>query len=423
VAGSNPELTFWTDPRTGTEAGAGTPVTKSGVRVQQPTLDLVAPSDDPDAPAVFGTGDRLAGRYLLGTQIADGGMGTVWSAVDVQTGDEVVVKLMSVDLLDNEEAVMRFEQEADVVASIQSPHVVRFVDYGIVAGAPFIVLERLTGEDLEGRLGRGPLPLSECAHLLEQIAHALLAAHVKGVIHRDVKPANIFLAEQDGRETVKLLDFGVAKLREGARIHTGAGVTVGSPEFMSPEQVQGNPRLDGRSDLFALGSLIYTCVTGKMPFAGAHVADTFQRILRGAYTPPSELMSELPPSIDRFFRKALATDAQDRFQNAAEMAAEFREVVETARIMSRPPAWRAPQALGVPSTTPPPAKRKLLDGRKKHIVASAAAILALIGAALATSVWVGSASEQASEQASPQPSQHDAAPTPTVVDGAQPSAK
>ncbi len=289
------------------------------------------PLNEPVVARVVAAGHVLGGRYRLTAPIAEGGMGTLWAATDETAGREVAVKLMSFDLAKSVEAVGRFRQEAEVIERIDCAHIVRFIDQGMIGSTPYLVLERLHGEDLAQRLARGPLDLGETATVLDHIAHALVAAHVAGVIHRDVKPANIFLAEQDGQTVVKLLDFGVAKLAAGGRVKTGAGIAVGSPSFMSPEQLQGLPDVDGRSDVFGLAAVAYACLTGAFPFAGVHLHDTFQRIMRGVFESPSARMPGLPPELDQFFRQGLAVRREDRFPNAAAMARAFRAIVQDAQ--------------------------------------------------------------------------------------------
>jgi serine/threonine protein kinase len=308
----------------------------------------------------FASGDVIGGRYHLEERTAEGGMGEVWTAFDQKLSREVVVKRMNADLLGDEVSRKRFEQEAQVIASVTSPHVVEFLDYGVEEGVPYIVLERLVGEDLEQRLRRGRLRPDQCVALAEQVASALTAAHAKGVVHRDIKPANIFLARHgdgiDARQIVKLLDFGVAKLR-GSALRTGDGLTVGSPEFMSPEQVEGGRGIDGRSDLFSLAAVLYTSLTGRMPFLGTDFLDTVYLILAGDFVPATELRPSLPPEVDDFFTIALATDPDERFTTPSALAAAFRAAIARPRTSSAPRP-RRPEPVKLPSwpvreTTPP----------------------------------------------------------------------
>jgi len=296
-------------------------------------------------------GSVIANRYRVDESLADGGMGTIWSATDRATGRRVVVKTMHVQLAANGEAVQRFEQEAAIIAAVRSPHVVELLDHGVISGTPYLVLERLDGEDLEQRLARRRLDVDECGRILDQVARGLLPAHVRGVVHRDLKPANIFMSRIGESEIVKLLDFGIAKLSEGARFHTAAGETVGSPEFMSPEQVQGERNLDGRSDVFAMASVVYTCLTGRMPFTGPTIVDTLGRIVAGRFTPPSEVSRDVPPALDAFFERAFAVDRDVRYPNAAVMAQAFRELSDPERMPARRPD--DPELRPLPRHIPP----------------------------------------------------------------------
>ncbi len=290
----------------------------------------------------------LAGRYLLEERTVEGGMGEVWTAHDQKLGREVVVKRMNHSRLGDELSRKRFEQEAQIIGSVASPHVVEFLDYGVEDGVPFIVMERLVGDDLEKRLRRGRLRPEQCAALVEQVASALTAADAKGVVHRDIKPSNILLARQgdgaDAKQIVKLLDFGIAELRVSTAVKTDDGGTVGSPEFMSPEQIEGGVELDGRSDLFSLASVLYTCITGRMPFVGTDFLDTVYLILSSDYVPATVLRPSLPPAVDDFFAIALAPDPDQRFATPSAMAAAFRAAIARPVVSSAPPARPARRA-------------------------------------------------------------------------------
>ena len=341
-------------------------------------------------------------------------MGTLWSAFDQVDEREVVIKTLSADLVDNDEAQRRFELEVDVIASLASPHIVTLHGSGVVDGCPFMVLERLRGEDLEQRLLRGPLDLESCATVVEQVASALLVAHSSGVIHRDVKPGNIFLADDGGRQVVKLLDFGVAKLRDRQRIRTGAGLTVGSPEFMSPEQIQGLSTIDGRSDVFSLAAVAYAALTGHLPFAGHTVVDTFQRILRGAFDPPGRHRPELAGAFDSFFRRAFAIDPARRFSNAAALAAAFRDVVDVLRFAGRkPPPEGTPRWLGSTAVEAPGRPPRRVERRR--LAVAAAAVASLIGVWAACWTWIG---EARARDAATEASDHDTPSAPREADDA-----
>jgi serine/threonine-protein kinase len=273
-------------------------------------------------------GHVLAGRYRLIERLARGGMGSVWAARDEQLQRDVAVKLMHAASREDEEEVRaRFVQEARVAAALSSPHVVTVFDDGVDDGTPFIVLERLDGEDLRRRLERvGALPLASCERLGTQLARGLDAAHAAGIVHRDIKPSNIFLVRGGpgarGEGTAKLLDFGVAK-RGRSGLLTRAGVLVGTPHFMSPEQLRGRRDVDHRSDLFSLAAVLYLCLTGQRPFGG-DASEAMVNIGLASFAPPSRLVSGLPPAIDAFFARALALDPAARFATAGAMARAFR---------------------------------------------------------------------------------------------------
>ena len=214
---------------------------------------------------------------VLGT----GGMAEVYRARDNRLGRDIAIKVISESLAGDPQQVRRFEQEARLAGSLNHPNLVAVYDVGEHEGAPFLVTELLQGESLRRRLARGPLPLKFALDWSAQLAHGLAAAHARGIVHRDVKPDNIFVTSEG---QVKLLDFGIAKLAEGSRAAghhglmdatetptgalTGTGAVLGTPGYMSPEQVRGE-LLDARSDLFSLGAVSYEMLSGQRPFPGA----------------------------------------------------------------------------------------------------------------------------------------------------------
>jgi serine/threonine protein kinase len=293
-------------------------------------------TDDPEASGIFAlaTGLLFAGRYRLVARIARGGMGSVWSATDEKLGRPVAIKFMSADFAEDDEYRHRFEQEARAAARLQSLHVVGIHDHGVAEGIPFIVLERLEGEDLHRRLRRVPrIPIQACDRIFTQAARALRAAHDAGIVHRDIKPQNLFLSRspegEPDEEVVKLLDFGVAKHAGTKGLHTKTGVLVGSPHFMSPEQVRGVRNVDFRTDLFSLAAVIYRCVSGERPFEG-DMPTVMLKISREPPRPISTVAPDLPPALDAFFARALANDPQQRFDSAVAMALAFHEIAEAA---------------------------------------------------------------------------------------------
>ena len=274
----------------------------------------------------------IGGKYVLEHELASGGMGTIWVALDPKLQRRVALKLMASNQVASAAAREQFEREAQLVARLQSPHVVQIHDYGIDAGSPYIVMELLEGEDLKARLERqGRLPLAAVSALLAQAARGLSLTHSVGVIHRDLKPANLFLARGDGGEVVKLLDFGLARDMAGQASPADGGTLAGTPHYMSPEQLQGGAAVDHRSDLWSLGVIAYRALAGRHVFSGESVAALAAQIGAGPILPPSEVVPGLGPEVDRFFERALAREPDRRFQSASEMAAAFAALVEPGR--------------------------------------------------------------------------------------------
>ena len=272
-------------------------------------------------------GHVVFGRYQLVRPLARGGMSSIWVATDRKLRREVAVKLMSATYARSERSRQRFELEAMSVAKLQSPHIVQIYDYGVDHLSPFIVMELLSGEDLRRRIKRERrLPLITTTRLLVQAALGLGEAHAVGMVHRDLKPGNIFLSRGRAGEIVKILDFGVAKAASQSALNddeiTERGAMVGTPQYMSPEQIRCVD-LDYRSDLFSLGVIVYRTLVGVLPFKGKNAADLGVNICNSDFVPPSHLLPDLPPSVDELMRIALAKEPPDRFQSAREMAEAF----------------------------------------------------------------------------------------------------
>jgi eukaryotic-like serine/threonine-protein kinase len=276
-----------------------------------------------------GHGTVIAGRYELVRELARGGMGSVWLATHQQLDTSVAIKFMDPSLASNDEARARFEREAKAAAKLRSPHVVQILDYGVDGGTPFIVMELLRGEDLRARLKRKRrLSLVEAAAVVTQACKALRLAADAGIVHRDLKPGNIFLAESGDDETVKILDFGVAKAtKKQLGAGTTSGMLLGSPHFMSPEQARGGRTVDHRSDLWAMGVIIYRLLTGRKPFEGKELGDVIVKICTEPPPPVLQLAPELPVELEAFFARALSKEPEERFQSAGELARAFSTIV------------------------------------------------------------------------------------------------
>jgi serine/threonine-protein kinase len=317
-----------------------------------------------------GTGSLLAGKYLLERRVAAGGMGAVWAARRLGLGDAVAVKLMHATQVLSPEARTRFEREARAAAQIQSNHVVRVLDYGVDGNIPFLVMELLEGEDLGRRLRRqGRLSLPETSRVLRQIARALRRAHAAGFVHRDLKPANVFLARSDDEELVKLLDFGIAKevALRGTLAETRPGDVLGSPDYMSPEQLVRGDSVDARADLWALGVLLYRMLVGTLPFADVEYTHAFARVLTAPIVLPSVRVSDLPPGLDAFFTLALSREPEFRFATVDALVGAFHTAISVPAPLpslidggewSPPPTSRqASTIVPPPATAPPVAER------------------------------------------------------------------
>jgi serine/threonine-protein kinase len=305
-------------------------------------------------------GDVIAGKFRLERVIGRGGMGAVWAARHLQLDMPVALKFIDAEPgteRDRDEALVRFEREARAAGQIRSPHVVQMLDHGVDPDRrdrPYIAMELLDGEDLGERLRReGRIPVAAAARILTQCAKALRRAHEAGIIHRDLKPGNVFLARFDDDEVVKVLDFGVAKMRRAGAIEeqlaTQTGIVFGSPAYMSPEQARGARAVDHRSDLWSLAVIVFRAVTGVKPFQGSSIADLVIKLCIDPLPVATRLAPDLPPAIDRFFERAFARDPDQRFASAPEMAAAFEAVA--ASITAPAPAPVVNTVASPPSTT------------------------------------------------------------------------
>jgi eukaryotic-like serine/threonine-protein kinase len=267
----------------------------------------------------------IAGHLRLVRLLAEGGMGTVWVAEHAGLKAHVAVKFLSVSG-GNTLAESRFAQEAATAARIKSPHVVQTFDHGIGPdGVPFLVMELLEGETLGARLKRRQrLTLLETGAILVQTSRALTSAHAADFVHRDIKPDNLFLTDSAGELFLKVLDFGIAKDRgEGASGMTQTGVAMGTPFYMSPEQLVSAKSVGMSSDLWALAVTAYRCLTGTLPFQGETYGALAIAIGAGKFTPPTRLRADLPETLDAWFTRALDLDQNQRFPSAKALGESF----------------------------------------------------------------------------------------------------
>jgi tRNA A-37 threonylcarbamoyl transferase component Bud32 len=290
------------------------------------------------------TGRTLRETYALGALLGRGGMGEVYAATHLKNQRRVAVKLLHAHLVEDSEVLARFRREAEITSKLGSDHIVRVIDVDQDQEQPFLVLELVEGESLNARLNtRGPLPLDEVASIVEQIATGLDLAHQAGIVHRDLKPENLFLCPRaDGGTLVKILDFGVSKIRGNATALTGEVAILGTPEFMSPEQALGRAdEVEAPSDLFALGGIAYVCLTGKRPFSAKSVPALLRQICDDEPTPISALRTDVPAGVCDVVVKAMAKQPKDRYATAGELARDFNAASEApsrARRRAKPPS-------------------------------------------------------------------------------------
>jgi serine/threonine protein kinase len=280
-------------------------------------------------------GAVLARSYRLLHTIGEGGMGRVWVAEQLALDRRVAVKVLSDEVIQSKPALELFHREARATAKVDSPHVVRVLDFDVTEqGFPFLVLELLVGETLEERVQRmGGLPLDDVREMLEQTCHALCAAHGCGILHRDIKAENLFL--QAGRRVdVKLLDFGIALMKNGSGGPRQMG-PVGTPQYMSPEQMLAT-EVDERGDLFSLGVCAYYALTGSFPYPGDSCAEIGCSLSKGTFIPPSAYRVGLPHGVDEWFKKAIAVRVEERFDSPNEMMEAFAQAIEPASSRDTP---------------------------------------------------------------------------------------
>jgi serine/threonine-protein kinase len=257
-------------------------------------------------------------------------MGSVWRAQHLTLRSPVAIKLIDPSLASSEEALARFLREAQAAASLRSPHVVQILDHGVDAGVPYIAMELLDGESLADRLTRkGKLSLAETARFMTHTARAMSRAHEAGIVHRDLKPDNIFIVHNEDEEIAKVLDFGIAKAKSSSfDVTTGTrtGAMMGTPYYMSPEQVEGSKTIDHRADLWAMAVITFECVTGARPFDGETLGSLLLQICARALPVPSQ-HGQVPPGFDAWFLRATQRAPDERFQSAREMVDALRTVL------------------------------------------------------------------------------------------------
>jgi len=304
-------------------------------------------------------GTVLGGKYRLREPLGEGGMGSVWIADNLAIkGAEVAVKVLHAHFARETESVQRFRQEAEAAVCIGHPNIVKVFDFGASPdGAPYLVMERMLGESLAARLEReGRLEPEDAVDIVIEVLRALEAAHDKDILHRDLKPENIFLAQAGERVMPKILDFGVSKILgdDAERVRmTRTGALVGTPAYMSPEQALGDATVDLRSDLWAMGVILYELLSGHLPYEGNNYNAVLIRIATGDCTPLAAVAPHLPIGLQAIVSRAMARERGQRFVRVAAM----REALER---------WRRGDDPGVSLVPAPPVPSLLRSSPHMH---------------------------------------------------------
>jgi eukaryotic-like serine/threonine-protein kinase len=327
--------------------------------LETPALALAARDLAQDEPLL--PGGTLVGPYRIVALLARGGMGDVYRATDLRLGRDVALKTLTSAERGDGHAVERFLQEARITASLDHPNIVKVFDVGMSDGRPYLVSELLEGETLRAPIGRGAVPLAEALSIASALTRGLVAAHARGLVHRDLKPENIFLTKSG---TAKILDFGIAKLAQDPALPRGlatlTGVVLGTAGYLAPEQVKGDP-VDARTDLFALGSILFELMTGQRAFVRGHTIDTLHAIVHD--DPPDLLLPGT--ALTSIVKRLLAKAPDARFQSAADLLWAL-EQIDSNQVRSPPPVT--------------PGRRFFRAGRGWTLVGAAA--LAMVLAAL-----------------------------------------
>ncbi len=326
-------------------------------------------------------GTQVTANVRLVELLGEGGMGSVWVAEHEGLQTRVAVKFIAADLIREDPTLLeRFNREAALTAQIKSPNVVQTFDHGVMDdGRPYIVMELLDGEPLSALMKReGQLSVDQAEAVVRQTGKALARAHKLDIVHRDIKPENLFLEEDEDEDLflLKVLDFGIAKqtnLAQPSNV-TSTNMMVGTPEYMSPEQVLSSKTVDGQADCWSLAVVAYRCLTAGVPFTGETVGAVAVAIASGVFTPVTHYRPDLPPTIDAWFSRALTVDPRGRFSGAREMARAFSAAVrgqpmdgatpEVAQLYaSEPPPGMGSPVAGIPAAPPIP---RGLSGTTPH---------------------------------------------------------
>jgi serine/threonine-protein kinase len=341
-------------------------------------------------------GDVIDGKYRITGVVGAGGMGVVVEAAHVSLGRKVAIKLLRSQLLQNAVVVARFEREAKAAVVLRSEHVARVIDVGrLPGGEPFMVMELLEGSNLDDLVERdGPLAPEVAADYVLQACEAIAEAHAIGIIHRDLKPHNLFLTKRvDGSPLVKVLDFGISKVPNEDSILTRSTDVMGSPLYMAPEQLQGL-RTDARSDIWAIGGILFYLITGRTPFDGVTMSRLVSRVLGEKPRDIRKLRPDIPEQLAAAIERCLRKDPAERWPDVIALARAIDPLVphrpvrpaERVVIASNrppPPATPAVPPRAAARAQPSRAPRR----RRTPLLLLGAGVLALVGVGIAASMW------------------------------------
>ncbi|HEY5958678.1 MAG TPA: serine/threonine-protein kinase, partial [Polyangiaceae bacterium] len=290
------------------------------------------------------TGEIIEGKYRIIRLIGEGGMGAVYEGENTRIRRRVAIKVLHQGVAENQEAVQRFEREAQAAGRIGNDHILEVLDLGSLAnGDHFMVMEYLDGEPLSDRIRRiGKMRPEQIAPLMIQALEGLRAAHDAGIVHRDLKPDNVYILKEKAgnRDFVKLIDFGISKfqpLSGGEMKMTRTGTVMGTPYYMSPEQASGSREADHRSDLYAVGVMLYEAVTGRVPFDAPTFNQLLFQIVLSDPAPPQQVVPDLDPGFANLIAKAMARDVEHRFQTTQELSDALADWMKTGKSVSLPP--------------------------------------------------------------------------------------
>ena len=296
---------------------------------------------DQDLP---GPGDQLAGKYTIVGVLGEGGMGVVYEAQHERLGQRVAIKMLRKEVRDMAEVVRRFDREARAAAKLKSPHVARVQDVDVLPdGVPFIVMEYLEGRDLHTLLDeRRQLPVNEAVRYMLEACSAMAEAHAAGIVHRDLKPSNLFLAEGGERPIVKVLDFGISKTADENVSVTMTQSSLGTPLYMSPEQIRSAKGVDMRTDVWSLGVILYELLSGSTPFSGESATAVVASVTADEPAPLRRLRPDIPEALEATVMRTLEKKPDLRFQTITELAEALLPFAETVT------SWVPPVQRGEP---------------------------------------------------------------------------